>query len=417
MYALVDCNNFYASCERIFNPLLEGKPVVVLSNNDGCVISRSDEAKSLIPMAAPAFKYEEDFKKNNIEVFSSNYPLYGGMSNRVMNILNTFTPDVEIYSIDEAFLQFKGYKDYDFHSYGMEIKNKIRQYTGIPISIGFAPTKSLSKIANKIARKFPQQTQGSYVIDSEEKRIKALKWARVEDVWGIGRNISKKLQAKGVRTAYDFTELSDKWIQKEFSIGLLRLKNELLGIPALELDEIVHKRSIATTRTFERSVSDIEEVKERVSTFAGSCAEKLRKQKSYCNAIMVFIRTNRHRKDQSQYRNGMVLSLPYPTNSSITLSKYANLALESIYQKGYRYKRAGVVVLDLVPQTDLQLNLFLNEDVRHPALMGTLDRLNRKMGDKKVKLASQDLRRTWKMKQERLSKRYTTNWNELLEVL
>lgn len=417
MYALVDCNNFYASCERIFNPLLEGKPVVVLSNNDGCVISRSDEAKSLIPMAAPAFKYEEDFKKNNIEVFSSNYPLYGGMSNRVMNILNTFTPDVEIYSIDEAFLQFKGYEDYDFHSYGMEIKNKIKQYTGIPISIGFAPTKSLSKIANKIARKFPQQTQGSYVIDSEEKRIKALKWARVEDVWGIGRNISKKLQAKGVRTAYDFTELSDKWIQKEFSIVLLRLKNELLGIPALELDEITHKRSIATTRTFERSVSDIEEVKERVSTFAGSCAEKLRKQKSYCNAIMVFIRTNRHRKDQSQYRNGMVLSLPYPTNSSITLSKYANLALESIYQKGYRYKRAGVVVLDLVPQTDLQLNLFLNEDVRHPALMGTLDSLNRKMGDKKVKLASQDLRRTWKMKQERLSKRYTTNWNELLEVL
>ncbi|SMC81524.1 Y-family DNA polymerase [Moheibacter sediminis] len=417
MYALVDCNNFYASCERVFNPLLEGEPVAILSNNDGCVISRSDEAKPFVPMAAPAYKYEEEFKKNNIHVFSSNYPLYGSMSNRVMNILNTFTPDLEIYSIDEAFLHFKGFEDCDFYSSGIEMREKVKKYTGMPISVGFAPTKALSKVANKIARKFPEKTSGCYVIDSEEKRIKALKWIKIEDVWGIGRQISKKLIYKGINNAYEFTQLPDDFVRREFSIVALRLKQELQGTSTLTLDEISQKKSIATTRTFERSVKDFQDVKERISTFSSSCGEKLRKQRSYCNAIMVFIKTNTHKKDQNQYRNGIVVSLPYPTNSDITLSQYANIALQSIFQEGYRYKKAGVVVLDLVPQEDFQLNLFVNEDARHFKLMKTMDKLNRKMGEKKVKLGSQDLKKTWKMKQDRLSPKYTTNWNQLLEVL
>lgn len=416
MYALVDCNNFYVSCERTFNPLLERQPVVVLSNNDGCVISRSDEAKPFVPMGVPAFKFEEEFKKHNVYVFSSNYPLYGSMSNRVMNILSSFTPEIEIYSIDEAFLRFKGYENHDFHSYGITIREKVRKYTGMPISIGFAPTMALGKVANKIARKFPRHTSGVYVIDSEEKRIKALKWTKIEDVWGIGRQISKKLIQKGIRNAYEFTQLRDELVRKQFSVTLLRLKYELLGEPMLHLEEVSNKKSIATTRTFERSIKEYDEVKERISTFATSCAEKLRKQKSYCNAIMVFIKTNTHKKDQSQYRNGTVITLPYPANSDITLSKYACKALESIFQKGYKYKKAGVVVVDLTPQKDFQLNLFQNEDKRHFALMNTIDKLNYRMGEKKVKLGSQDLKRTWKMKQERLSLRYTTNWNELLEV-
>lgn len=417
MYALVDCNNFYASCERVFRPNLRNKPIVVLSNNDGCVIARSNEAKALgIPMGAPAFKFKSVFEQQHIHVFSSNYALYGDMSHRVMSLLSTFSPDIEIYSIDEAFLQFKGFELFQLQSYAEGIKRTVDKGTGIPISIGIAPTKALSKVANRIAKKFPKQTGGAYIIDSEEKRIKALKWLAIEDVWGIGRKHSKRLQAYNIKTAFDFINLHDDWVRKQLSVVGLRLKHELEGKPTLRLDTIQTKKVIATTRTFEGMLSDFESIKERVSTFAISCAEKLRKQGSCCNVLMVFVHSNWHRKDLSQYGKNIVVKTAYPTNSSIDLVRYAVLGLAQIYKEGYHFKKAGVVVMGICPETTKQLTLFSNENPKHQPLMQTIDRLNQSIGQQKVKFGSQDLGRTWKMKQEQLSPRYTTKLSEIIEI-
>ncbi|WP_298497421.1 Y-family DNA polymerase [uncultured Algibacter sp.] len=417
MYALVDCNNFYASCERVFNPNLRYKPVAILSNNDGCVIARSDEAKTIgLPMGAPIFKWEGFCKANNIEVLSSNYPLYGDMSHRVMTILEQFTPDVEVYSIDEAFLEFKGFKNYDFTEYGIQMRQCILKWTGIPTCVGVAPTKALSKVANKIARKFPEQTKGVYIIDSEEKRIKALKWIKIEDVWGIGRALQKQLKAKKCNTAYDFTQLSDTWVRKNFSITEWKLKKDLEGISKIKLDEVKTKRAIATTRSFEYTYSDIDNIKERISTFATSCAEKLRKQGTSCHMIYVTISSDRHKKDLEQHRASRVISLPYATDSSLIISQQAVWAVKQIFKKGIKYKRAGVIVMGLVPTNNYQLQMFDHENPKHKPLMKAIDGLNSKYANNKIKLASQDLKRTWKMRQERLSPRYTTNINDIIVV-
>ncbi|WP_456441245.1 Y-family DNA polymerase [Psychroserpens sp.] len=419
MFALVDCNNFYASCERVFQPQYNNKPVAILSNNDGCVISRSDEAKALdLPMGAPAFKYEGFFKEHNIRIFSSNYPLYGDMSSRVMSILEQFTPDIEVYSIDEAFLQFKGFDNYNFNDYGLQIRQRVLKWTGIPTSVGIAPTKALSKVANKIARKFPKQTNGVYVIDSEEKRIKALKWIKIESVWGIGRSLQKRLKSRNCINAYDFTQLSDEWVRTNMAVIGLRLKKELLGIPTLTLEEPIHqKKAIATTRSFEYTYSDLDNLRERISTFATSCAEKLRKQHSCCNMVYVFIKNNRHNKIGEPYKSiSTIINLPYPTDSSLIISKYATEALKGIYKKGVHYKKAGVILMGLVPKNERQLNLFIAENTKHKTLMQTIDSINEKYESQKIKLGNQDLKRTWKMRQERLSPKYTTNVNEILTV-
>ncbi len=417
MFALVDCNNFYASCERVFQPQLNNKPVAILSNNDGCVISRSDEAKALgLPMGAPAFKYEAFFKANNIYVFSSNYPLYGDMSSRVMNILAQFTPDIEVYSIDEAFLKFEGFEHYDLNTYGLQIRQRVLKWTGIPTSVGIAPTKALSKVANKVARKFPKQTNGVYVIDSEEKRLKALKWLKIEDVWGIGYAHQKRLKAKQCKTALDFVQLPDDWVKKHFSITEWRLKKDLEGIPTLALDYKEPKRSIATTRSFEFTYSNLENIKERISTFATSCAEKLRKQHSSCYGIIVLLNSDSHKKELPQHHTSRMISLPYPTDSSLIISNCAIEVVSSIFKEGIKYKRAGVIVTGLVPTNNHQLDLFQHENPKHKSLMHTIDALNEKYETYKIKLGNQDLKRTWKMRQKRLSPRYTTNINEILTV-
>ena len=417
MFALVDCNNFYASCERVFNPNLRGRPIAILSNNDGCVISRSDEAKAIgLPMGAPAFKFENFFKANNVHVFSSNYPLYGDMSARVMRILEQFTPDTEVYSIDEAFLEFKGFDAYDFDDYGSQIRERILKWTGIPTCVGIAPTKALSKAANKIARKFPNETKGVYVIDSEEKRIKALKWIKLKDVWGIGRGLQKRLALKNCKTAFDFVQLSDEWVRKNFSITEWKLKKDLEGIPTLKLDEIKTKSAIATTRSFEYTFSDIDNIKERISTFATSCAEKLRKQESSCHMIIVLLSSDRHKKVLEQHRTSKVIKLSYPTDSSLTICKYAVEAISLIFKEGIKYKRAGVIVTGLVPTYNHQLNIFEHENPKHKPLMTAIDSINKKYKDYKIKLGNQDLERTWKMRQERLSPRYTTSINDIIKV-
>lgn len=417
MFALIDCNNFYASCERVFRPALHGKPIVVLSNNDGCVIARSNEAKALgIPMGAPAFEYDKLFNEHKVHVFSANFALYGDMSNRVMSILSDYTPDIEIYSIDEAFLKLHGFEQYNLQEYGEQMRYRVTKWTGIPISVGIAPTKALAKVANRIAKKFPDRTKGVYLIDSEEKRIKALKWLPIEDVWGIGRQYAKRLKAQQVFTAYDFTQLSDAWAKKHMAIVGLRLKQDLQGIPTLDLEEVQPKQTIATTRSFETNYTTYDQLAERVSTFAASCAEKLRKQKSCCSALMVFIHTNGHRADLPQYSRNIVVTLPYPTNSTIELSKFALQALKRIFKAGYPYKKAGVIVQDFTPENCTQTTLFESRDERHIPLMQTIDQLNARFGQQKIRLASQDPKRVWKMKQEKLSPRYTTDLNDIIVI-
>lgn len=417
MFALIDCNNFYASCERVFNPSLNGKPVLILSNNDGCVIARSNEAKALgIPMGAPAFKFKEVIENGQVHVFSSNFALYGDMSNRVMTILGAFSPKMEIYSIDEAFLDFSGFEMHDLEAIGREIRKRILQWTGIPVSVGFAHTKALAKVANRIAKKFTDRTGGVYKIDTEEQRIKALKWLNIEDVWGIGRQHARRLKEMNVLNAYQFTQLTDRWVRDMMTVVGLRLKLDLQGEPTLQLEDVRDKKSIDTTRSFDQNYKDLTLIKERVASFAVSCAEKLRRQHCCCQSVMVFLHTNGFREDQPQYSKNIVLKLPFATNSSIEIVKFAVMGLEQIFREGYGYKKAGVIVSDFSPEDNQQLTLFDSRNVKHIELMKAVDNINRSMGQQKVRLAAQEPGRVWKMKQERLSPRYTTNLNEIITV-
>ena len=333
-----------------------------------------------------------------------------------MNLLQEYSPDIEIYSIDEAFLKLKGFEYVDLLSYGLDMQRRITKWTGIPISVGIAPTKALSKVANRIAKKFPERTLGTYVMDTEEKRFKALKWLQIEDVWGIGRQHATRLKSYGVKTAFDFTQLNDSWIKKNMSVVELRLKQDLSGIPMFDLERIKPRKNIATTRSFERNLVDYQELKERIVTFAVSCAEKLRRQNSYCNSLMVFVRTNAHRLELKQYNNSTIVKFPYATNSSIEIVKFAIEGLKRIFRQGYQYKKAGVVIMNFSAADEIQLNLFENSNPKHVDLMKTIDQINTCYGQQKIKLASQDQRRVWKMKQEKLSPRYTTRLSDVIVV-
>lgn len=417
MFTLVDCNNFYASCERVFNPALEGKPIAVLSNNDGCFIARSNEAKALgLPMGAPAFKYEAFCKANSIEVFSSNYPLYGDMSARVMQILSQFTPEIEIYSIDEAFLLLKGFDYVDLATYGKEMQQRVEKWTGIPVSIGIAPTKALAKVANKIAKKFKERTGGVHVIETAESITKALKWTQIADVWGIGRQHARRLEVLQIKTAYDFTRLPEDWVRKQMAVVGLRLQQDLKGIPTLGLEEgQKSKKGIATTRSFEGTISSLPELEERIATFANHCAQKARAQKSAANILMVFLRNNPFDPKVPRIRKYLAIPLAYPTDSSITLGQVAIKGLRALYEPGVAYKKAGVMISGLVPVNEKQLDLFQRELPKHDALMAVMDKMNKRYGNA-LKVGNQDLLRTWKMKQEHLSKRYTTSLSEIITV-
>ena len=419
MYALVDCNNFYASCERVFQPHLVGKPIVILSNNDGCIISRSDEARSLgIPMGAPEFKVQQELKEKNIYVFSSNYALYGDLSHRVMTILRQFSPYVEEYSIDEAFMNFDGMPVSDFFDYGLQMKTRIHKWLSIPVSVGFAETKALSKVANKIARKFPEKTKGVYIIDSEEKRIKALKWTKIEDVWGIGFRLKKKMIAKNINTAYDFTlPHNESFIKIVMGVVGLRLKRELEGNSVLILDNpLENKKSIAITRSFKKKLSNLDDIKERVSTFASVCSEKLRKQNSCCHSIIVLLVKDLHQNQNKRFYFSQMETLPFASNSSLTISAVAVRLLEKLYESGEAYLKAGVIVTQIIPENQKQFHLFEEENPKHQKLMKVIDAFHKKIGERKIRLGNQDLQHTWKMKQDYLSPKYTTDIKEILVV-
>ena len=415
MIALVDCNNFYASCERIFRPDLEKKPIVVLSNNDGCVIARSNEAKKLgIKMGEPAFKKRDVFKKHNVQIFSTNFVLYGDMSKRVMSILNKNSKDIEIYSIDEAFLQC--YNE-DLENYAINLRRKVKKWTGIPVSVGIAKTKVLAKIANRIAKKYKKS--GAFVLDKQDIIKKALKFTSVEDIWGIGRNYAKTLKEYRIHTAYDLTCVEESWIKKKFSVVVLKIVQELKGINCLELEsEYKKKKNICTSRSFGQPVSEYYKLKEAISTFAVRCCEKLRKQRTCACEIKIFIYTNPFNPKQKQYYGTKTIKLDHATNDNHIIIQEVVKALKLIYKKGYSYKKAGVVVGKLINDNEVQLSLFdqvLNRD-KYSKISNIIDKINNNMGRDKLRIATQGFDRNWKMKQEQLSPCYTTRIDEILKV-
>jgi DNA polymerase V len=414
MFALVDCNNFYVSCERVFNPSLEGKPVVVLSNNDGCIIARSEEAKKLgLQMAEPVFKKINFLKENDVHIFSSNYTLYGDMSARVTETLSHFAPEIEIYSIDEAFLNLTKFTG-DLEILSLEIAKTVKQNTGIPISIGIGPTKTLAKIANKAAK----QTSGIFILQNKRQIDALIRNTPIEKVWGIGRQYAKILLQNKVKTAYDFTLLDDNWIRMKMKVIGLRIKQELLGKSCIRLELIVPpKKAIATTRAFGKKTSELVYITEAVSTYAVRCAEKLRKQNSVANLLTVFIHTDPFNPNEPQINKSKTITLPVATNSNTELVKYALICLNGIFSPDFRYKKAGVIVDGLQTESVVQENIFDKADrKKQRELLKVIDKLNREFGRDKVKLAVQGDGKEWKLRQEKLSKRYTTNWNEIIEV-
>ncbi len=417
MYGLIDCNNFYASCERVFNPSLLGKPIVVLSNNDGCVIARSNEAKALgIAMGAPIFKMKDLLDKHPIHVFSSNYTLYGDMSHRVMSTIASIVPDIEIYSIDEAFIGLDGYEFHDLKALGTNIVKTTTRNTGIPVSLGIAPTKTLAKVANKFAKKYPQYNSVA-VIDTEEKREKALKLFPIEDVWGIGRRYAQRLQYYSIKTAWDFTQKSKSWVRKEMGVVGERTWSELRGIPCFELEVQSAKKSICTSRSFGQKLTELAPIAEAVSNFAASCGQKLRKQHSQASNLIVFIHTNPFNKELPQYYNQILVQMPVPSNDSTELIQFALAALQKIFKSGYQYKKAGVIVGDISPELPRQGSLFDERDrSKYAKAMKVMDSLNDRYGLQKVRVASQGFGRKWKMKNEKLSPCYSTQLREIIQV-
>jgi DNA polymerase V len=414
MYALVDANNFYVSCERVFNPALENRPVVVLSNNDGCIISRSNEAKALgLKMAEPIFQRKELIEKENVAVYSSNYVLYGDLSNRMMKTLATFSPLVEVYSIDEAFLDLTGIL-VDYEVYGKTIRATVLKNIGLPVCIGVAETKTLAKIANKLAKK---QT-GVFVIDSERKRDWALRNTAIEDVWGIGRQYSKKLISMGVKTAYDFSQLDSAWVRKTMSVVGLRTKEELLGHPCIAFETIVQaKQNIATTRAFGTKLSDFNLISQALSTHAVRCAEKLRKQQSVAQYVTIFIHTDPFSDKEKYIYLSFTISLPTASNTNNEIVNAALVGLRKVFQEGIRYKKAGVIVSGISNESYVQGNLFESQNnERLKTLSKVTDSLNNRFGRDTVRLAVQGYNKEWHLRQENLSPRYTTRWTELLKV-
>jgi DNA polymerase V len=404
--ALVDCNSFYASCERVFRPDLKTKPVVVLSNNDGCVVALSAEAKALgIKRGVPFFQVKSLAEKREVSVFSSNYGLYADLSRRVMDVLGLYTPDVEVYSIDEAFLHFSAEQKIP----SPHIRATVGQHTGIPVSIGIGATKTLAKAANHFAKK---STDGWFEI-SENNRLECLHDFPVEEIWGIGRATARFLNNLGVSTAAEFSEMDDDFLRSRTSIVLLRTLWELRGLPSIDHEGPELKKMILFSRSFSRPVTQLTDLREAAANYASHAAEKLRKQGSACSAIEIFITTNGLREDQPQYAQSVVVRLPVPTSYVPALVSSAVLGLERVYKEGYLYKKVGVLLLDLVQESEVQLELFHETDPRKQAVMEVVDTLNGKYGRHTVHVMPKRSDSDWMMRRENLSPAYTTRWSDL----
>ena len=415
--ALVDCNNFYASCERVFQPGLRGRPVVVLSNNDGCVIARSNEAKALgIAMGEAWHICKKRVATSGVIVRSSNYTLYGDMSARVMRTVAGFTPDLEIYSIDEAFLGLGGF-DQRLEGHARELRRTVLQWTGIPVSVGIAPTKTLAKVANRRAKQDP--AAGGVCLLMDEASIDAeLGAMELSDLWGVARRLAARLTALGITTPLALKRTDPRFIRERFNVVLERLVLELRGIPCISLEEAPpDRKSIMASRSFGRTVETRAELEEAVATYATRAAEKLRGQGLAANRITVFAHTNRFRPDDAQYDGVQAIALPVATADTGKLIAAAQRGLGALYRPGYRYKKAGIMLLDLVPAAAVQGGLFDRPDTpRAQAGMRAVDALNRRFGRDTVTFAASGRRRAWKLRSEFLSPRFTTDWDELLRV-
>ncbi|MCY7348367.1 MAG: Y-family DNA polymerase [Pyrinomonadaceae bacterium] len=416
--ALLDCNNFYASCERVFDASVKRKPIVVLSNNDGCVIARSEEAKEIgVTMGAPLFKVESLLTDHDAEIYSSNYALYGDMSSRVMNLLHNFTPEVEIYSIDEAFLNLEPRK-HSLDNLAHSIREKMYQWTGIPVSIGIAETKVLAKIANRRAKKDELREQGVLNLYRSSKTESILKETLVQDVWGIGYRSSLKLKASNILTAWQLRETDNRFIRRLLTVTGARIALELRGIKCLPLEQSsMKKHSITCSRSFGQIITNYELLKEATLYFLTRVCEKMRHHNLAANAVTVFISTDRFRPVPVPYSPSATYSATYPTDSNQELQEWTFSTLERIYDKDYEYRKAGIILSGLVPSEELTKRMFDDERFeRQHKLMKAVDAINQKFGKDTVRFASVKTEGRWKMKQTRKSQSYTTNWNELLIV-
>lgn len=432
MYALCDCNNFFASCERAFNPALNDRPVVVLSNNDGCIIARSNEAKKIgIKMGQPLYQAKPLIDRYRVAVFSSNYRLYGDMSQRVMSLLKSRVPATEVYSIDEAFLNLKGIPSEQLNAFGHDLSFWIKKCTGIPVSIGISHTKTLAKVAGKLCKQYPR-LRGCCLMSRPEDIEKVLRKFPVEDVWGIGRRLSKMLRLNGITTAYEFTQLPAEWVKARMGVTGLRTWHELQGKECISFEQAlsvesekiadlgisrgVRRHQICTSRSFSKGISEFEGLRSCISIFTASCAEKLRRQGSVCGQILVFIMTNRNRQDMPQLYDSHILPLAVATDSTLELTKAAVNALSQIFKKGYSYKKAGVILLQIHSKDAVQAILFDTVDrPKHSRLMQTLDQINTQFGKGALTLATQS-GETIPFNRNHSSPEYTTKWDEILEV-
>lgn len=423
MFALVDCNNFYCSCERVFNPALRDKPVVVLSNNDGRIIARSNEAKALgIKMGEPFFKIRQTLEEQKVAVFSSNYALYGDMSHRVMSLLSEFTPDITIYSIDEAFLQLPTAEHdptFSIEEYGKKIVRTVTKGTGIPVTIGIAPTKTLAKIASHFGKQYAGY-KNVCLIDTEEKRAKALQLTPIHEVWGIGRRLSSQLAYYGIRTAWDLTQKSEQWVRRNFSVTLARTWKELQGDSCIDIEELPHSKSICTSRSFpEKGISELPLLEEAVANFAASCSRKLKQQHTACYGMTIFAYTSRFPTSGHPYQLSQTCSFSVATSDRQEIVSRAVEVLRQHWPDDITpfIKKAGVIVWGIIPDTAIQAQLFDPIDrSKQMALSKAIEEINRKNGHNMVRIAVQGYDKRWHLKCERISKRYTTDIDDIIEI-
>ncbi len=416
VFALVDCNNFYASCERVFDPSLKNRPIVVLSNNDGCIVARSNEVKALgIPMGVPFFEHEAVIEKHNVAVFSSNYQLYGDMSQRVMDSLRLFAPDMEVYSIDEAFLRLDHLQPRNLYEYCKTIRAKVIQWTGIPVSIGIGPSKVLAKVANRVAKK--QTDDGVFDIRSQKTQDEILKALDVEKIWGIAGKWADRLGRMGIEKASELRDASPTIIRKHLSVVGERLLRELKGQSCIDLEDIQPRKNIMSSKSFGTLLTKKEPMEEALANYAARACEKLRQQNSRAQAVHVFVQTNGFRETDKQYSNALTCTLTIPTSDTRLIIEAAKFCLNRIYKQGYRYKKTGIMLLDLIPASLEQKHLFVDFDHRPgDHLMELVDRINKDHGPDTLFFGAQGVTREWKMRCGSRSPRYTTQWDELLMV-
>lgn len=417
VFALIDCNSFYASCERVFRPDLAKTPIVVLSNNDGCVIARSYDAKPFVKMGEPYFQAKDKLRKHGIVAFSSNYALYGDISERVMSLIESMVPAAEVYSIDECFAELTGVQG-NLIRLGHEIRAKVLKCTGIPVGVGIARTKTLAKLANHTAKRLQAQTGGVVDICDPFKRDWVLRNTEVKEVWGIGKRMNAHLQVMGIRTAMDLARADPRTLRETFSVVVEKTARELAGTPCLELDEAdPPKQEICCSRMFGKRLTELTPIKQAVATYAGRAAEKLRAQGSVCKRIRVSIRTGMFNPNEVHHAQGALVELPYPTNDTLMLTRAATAALEQIYRAGYRYSKAEVLLLDLRQPSEFTDDLFsVIQPVACDRLMQVLDSINGKWGRGTVRAASVPAAPDWGMRREMMSQSYTTRVDQLWVV-